>query len=441
MLIRPILRRLVHREGNGPPNQTSIQGLYYANWDLIKSLDNYEPASLLKELERRRNTETNADLKLLLAASRGSSQGALMLLDAMKSTDFETVRRVHVGLRHTLFGFKEDQPDWIVSTALADQRYVTDFDCSGPELLTISYHADEDGSLTLALGHVKCKKAVPFLIQMCRDAQGARGPVMSLGDIGDRRAIPVLLECLRRAGAEVEYQDGYGLPDRFSRPVYALASLKAQEAVPELLKYIAFPEVIESLATIGDLRAVEPLEQLVANDGRITRNNRSIYPQLADKRVVAAKISLACLDKENGVSTLCKLLSDTSFGEFQRREVVWRLGHRRDPRAIPFLVKAIKTDASGSVVNQAITVLSVFKYKTAVDGLIECFDANFEGKADWKRAYTPEMFRENIAQSLHGITGHELGPDKGAWHDGWRENRDAIEGNAIPPNSLNGVSP
>ncbi|MHC4403060.1 MAG: hypothetical protein ACYTG0_25645 [Planctomycetota bacterium] len=71
--------------------------------------------------------------------------------------------------------------------------------------------------------------------------------------------------------------------------------------------------------------------------------------------------------------------------------------------------------------NQAITVLSVFRYKAAVQGLIKCFGADFEGKQDWKRAYKPQMFRESIAQSLCSITGHDFGPDKKRWLTWWQE--------------------
>ena len=47
-----------------------------------------------------------------------------------------------------------------------------------------------------------------------------------------------------------------------------------------------------------------------------------------------------------------------------------RLGLRRTC-AIPHLVQAAKTDASGVVVNQAIVVLGSFRHRAAVEGLIE----------------------------------------------------------------------
>ena len=405
---------------------TTAERMFSANRKLIQSFDRYDPAGLLEELEQRLSAEKDRNMKLLiasLAAARGSSKGALFLLESMSTTDYETVQATHFALRRTLYGLEDDQPDWIVQlvvAALADQRYITPSDKEqSPGFLTISRHADSTAYLTFALGTVKCRKAVPFLIQMCRDTEGDTGAVTALGEIGDQRAIPVLIECLTRAANSGDYDKPNYVADRFFRPVESLANLKAEEAVPELLKHTAIPKVIGALATLGDMRAVAPLNQLVADGGRIVEGGKDVYPAQAKDRLIAATIALACLDKQNDVPRLCALLGDARFSAFDRREVVCRLGDRRDPRAIPSLVKTIKTDPSGSVVYHSITVLSDFRDKAAVDGLIECFDADFRGKQEFKRAYTPADFREHIAASLRTITGHNLGPDKKEWLEWW----------------------
>ncbi|MDF7801934.1 HEAT repeat domain-containing protein [Pontiellaceae bacterium B1224] len=419
--------------------------LFDSNRKLIESLDEYDSEELLLELERQMNIAEDRDFKLMLAslaASRGSTAGALCLLDGMMTTDYASVLAVHSALYRTLLLLKTEQPDWIIQlviAALADQRYVTNQDSSSNELFTvsysshhtISYHADETAELTNLLGHLKCTEAVPFLIQMCKDTSGARGPVMALGDIGDDRAIPILITCLTNAAKTVKHDKGTGLPDEFSRPIYALANLRAQEATLIFLEYLAFPDVIESLAFLEDQRAVTPLEELIENEGRIFEGDKEIYPYLAAQRLAEAKITLACL-ADDPTPQLCALIDEESFSEFQRRRVIWELGRDKDPRAIPALINAIKSDPGGVMVNQSIDVLAEFKYKVAVNGLIECFDADFEGKQDWKRAYEPEMFRENIAESLTEITGHELGPNKRKWRTWWRAHRDTFD-EAAPP--------
>jgi hypothetical protein len=56
---------------------------------------------------------------------------------------------------------------------------------------------------------------------------------MALDWLGDKQAVPVLLECLKEAGKTVEYRDGYFLPDKFIRPVEALTGMKAYEATED----------------------------------------------------------------------------------------------------------------------------------------------------------------------------------------------------------------
>ena len=423
---------------NGSGDETVLERLVTANLEIIGTLSKHDAAELVKELELRLKNEESPDMKLFLttfAAAYGSRTSALMLLERMKSTKYDTMRSTHAALRAILYQLEDDQPDWIVRlviASLSDWRPATDHKI-GSRPLTISYFGDEDGNLTWALGHTKCKKAVPFLIQMCERTKGSRGPVSALGLIGDDRAVPVLLECLKKAGethnpisAKVEagLSSGFGLSDEFIRPVEALSNLKSREAVPELPKYIAFPDVIDALAKIDEPRMVKPLEELVSNKGRILEaNGTEILPSKRQERLIRGKITLACLDKDKRVFRLCNLLTDKTFGEFDRREIVWQLGNRPDPKAIPFLIQLIKTDSSGAVVNQSVTVLTAFKNKASVDGLIDCFDANFDGKQDWKRAYSPEMFRANIANSLQEITGQKLGPNKKAWTQWWAKNR------------------
>jgi HEAT repeat protein len=200
-----------------------------------------------------------------------------------------------------------------------------------------------------------------------------------------------------------------------------LAQLHAEEAVPLLLEHLEDPDVIGALERIGDGRALPSLRILVADKGAVVRDGKPIEPDVAGKRLFAARLAVMTLEARDAVPQLCEMVADQSLDEFQRREAVWRLTDRRDLRAVPHLIRAIKVDDSGVVVNQSITVLQVFKSKAAVEGLIECFDVNFEGKQDWKRAYTPEMFRDHIADSLCEITGQSIGPDKQAWLSWWRE--------------------
>jgi HEAT repeat protein len=280
--------------------------------------------------------------------------------------------------------------------------------------------ADSKANLAEALGTSHATNAVPFLIEMAGKPNGWFGSVWALGNIGDPRAIPPLIDMVKQKSRQTS--------GGFSEAVNALGALHAKDAVPVLLEHIELTDVIEALDEIGDATVIPALQKVVDSNGAVERAGVNDDAKTDQERLVAACIAVASLDPVDRTAKLCPLLSEPSFGEFQRRSVVWCLGRQPDPQAVPFLAKAIKTDASGAVVNQAITVLGVFKYKAAVDALIESFDADFRGKSDWKRAYDPGMFRDNIAESLSQLTGQRIGADKQAWLTWWNAHRDAIAG-------------
>lgn len=423
--------------GDSNPDDIEVVGLWIANRALLGALTNYNRIQLRSKLEALMHEESALPMRLLLAseaAPLGSEPAALFLLECMTNTDYGVAQNTDTAIRFALNHYKDNPPDWLVEMAIAalsDERYVTGLEKAGmssDSFFTMSYLADEHGDLTDALGYLKCTNAVPFLIDMAKKTDGRRGPVMALGNLGDPRAIPILIEFVKQKGPSVRQERGRHLVDSFLRPVEALGNLRAKEAVPVLLEHVEHPDVIEALEGIGDSSVIAPLQKLILSEGSIEKAGVENDPESKQRRLAAARIAVASLDPGDRAAKLCELLTDPSFDQYQRRTVVWRLGDHPDGCAIPFLAKAIKTDPSGAVVNQAITVLAVFKYKAAVDALITSFDADFKGKSDWKRAYEPEMFRENIADSLSRLTGRHIGADKAQWSKWWEDHRDTVTG-------------
>ncbi len=412
--------------GNMSGMESPVVRLSMSNWSLANALTSYEQNGVRLELERRIASEKDDAMKLYLAAlaaPRGSAIAALAMLDAMKSTEYETVTSVHGALSMVFHCCDSNPPDWLVElaiAALADQRQVTGLERSNwsqGTRFTISYLADEEGGITRALGHFKCRQAIPVLTEMVQRNQ-ARGAIDALGEIGG--GLAVVLEVLRSQEKNVTINRmGLLSPEAFTHAVRAAGQLKAHEAVPILLRHLCHEDVVEALEAIGDPAVIPALERIVAN-GKPREVQGHTIESIQDS-VWAARIALAKLKEGDPLPRYWQLLADRSMGQFARRTVVWRLGSHPDPRSVPHLLTAIKTDPSGSVVNQAITVLSVFKYKAAVAGLIDCFDADFRNREDWKRAYNPEMFQENIAKSLRTITEQSFGPDKEQWARWWRE--------------------
>ncbi|MCX5684925.1 MAG: HEAT repeat domain-containing protein, partial [Planctomycetota bacterium] len=99
-----------------------------------------------------------------------------------------------------------------------------------------AYRADrEDISCTpldqicWEMGFMKEKKAVGALIQVLERQPRAQGAAFALGEIGDMRAVPILMKRL---------QDG---PDDEDRAVTALGKLRYKPAVPILLRELGNP--------------------------------------------------------------------------------------------------------------------------------------------------------------------------------------------------------
>ena len=284
-----------------------------------------------------------------------------------------------------------------------------------------------------ALADIGDPRLAPLLLEMLQrriDAEDAMhgqltdsdtGAIRALGKLQAKEAVPLLLELF-----DLNKRDCYpGARDELTvRGVLvlsALVDLDAQGVAPLLLEHTESIAVIEWLAQLKERRAIPALRAIVANKGQVVRNGVALRPHEDAKRLFTARVALIGFE-EDPVPGFCELLADRSLDEWDRERVVWMLAYLRDPRSVPHLLTAIRADPSGWVVNQAIKVMPEFESPLIVPGLIECFDAEFDDKAFWKRAYTPEMFRQSIAETLRTITGQSFGPDKQQWEDWWRRN-------------------
>jgi len=400
-----------------------IRELRAGNWHLISALALYDPAEVRAELERRIAAEADPFMRMFLAAlaaRAGSKKAAMLLLEVAKSTDCETVRNLHEAIKMVLSGHDNNPPEWAAELAtgvIRDQRWVIGLP-KGPNYFSAAGHARISRKalavvgLAYRLSQTQYRNAVGTLIEAAKTHRNSIA-LMALGNLSDKRAIPFLMEVARSDANEDHSAKGRWSSDCRQTAIGSLGALKATEAVGLLTKRLWDDTAIAGLENIGDPNAVPALRKLIAA-GKTT--GRPIHSPDNDADCIAtAKIALVALEGGDRLAKYRALLADKSFGEYDRRSVVWRLGWLRDPGAIPILIDLIKTDPSGAVVNQSITVLSAFKDKRAVEGLIECFDADFEGKEDWKRALIPEMFRENIGETLRTITGQSICPDKRQW--------------------------
>ena len=415
---------------NGSGMESKVRKLFSVNYKLLRQLDGYTPDSIAAVFGERMKKEQDMHIKLLLAAiaaERGHEESGKFIQKMAENIDYEiTISRLSA-LRPLVNA--PHPPEWVfeaVHQALSDRRVATGKSrYVGGTQFEVSYLADEETFLTYDLGTAKNPKSVPVLIEMAKRTDGSRGPVTALGMIGDPRGIPICLELLAQEDAAIKAKKANGTVPR-EELTSALAGLKAKDAVPTLLNYLYSEHVIKALGGIGDERAIEPLRRIVASRGHVDPDPYT-WEARFQQRSFAARMALIKLEPGDPVPKWIAVMQDMSLEWAQRREAVWELGWHPDPRAISPLLSLVKSDSNGAVVNQSITVLSSYPYKAAVAGLIECFDADFAGKTDWKRASNPPMFSENIAKTLHTLTGKDFGSDKTQWAKWWNETGKNVE--------------
>ena len=171
----------------------------------------------------------------------------------------------------------------------------------------------------------------------------------ALGELGDSRAIPALINALK----------GY-------EPIHAavaLAKLGDERAIPTLVNALNddsrwvrdnAAEALKTLVELGDSRALPPLMN-VLNYGEIK----------CDAAQALAKLG------QQGISTLINALND--LDDEVRNNAAFALGESEDSRAIPALINALNNDNSSSVQANAAKALAKLG-EQGVSALINAFN-------------------------------------------------------------------
>jgi HEAT repeat protein len=372
-------------------------------------------------------------MKLLfagIAAPAGSQSAAMFFVDLMKRTDYATWTNLSNVVWFMSRAYRawppqserHEPPNWLTEMMLdisSDNRPVTGLTEAGWADGTSFTIASRFGMVS-TLVEWKCRKVVPLLNERVKNGTADCQTWHALAQFGDARAISGLIELLKRLGNEGRLTRQEDPGDSFERCAYILAELKARDAVPVLLTHVELPDIIGDLAEIGDDRALPALRDLVAGKGQIVRDGRRIDREQENERLFAARLALARFDQENEAAQLAQMLVDAN--RHHRYDVVFRLARLPDPRAIPILVKVIKTDSDHYVLDMAIGALGERKHKGAVEGLIGCFEVAFkEGDLGKGEHVTPATYQNRIARSLQHITGQQFGADQQRWLKWWQD--------------------
>jgi len=391
---------------------------------MLAALDLYDPADVRRRLEEELREAIAPERRLLLAglaAGFDSPEGALALLAAAEKTDYWSVSGFRDALEAASLRQRGHPSDWLVELiklVASDERYLTGWDDpdgqKNPLVTLASFDPEYSGSVLDCLDKAQALQAISWLIGQAkypdptesfpwrRGSSRQEQAIGILGDMGDPRAIPALLDCVKRMG-EVAPSGLEGSSSEYiSAPLAALARLKSKDEVPLLVKHLDDWGVVDLLVEIGDQRALRALRQSPRPD---------------------AKLAVALLETGDAVPRLLQLLNDPSVKEYDRYKLIWQIGRHPDPRAIPALIHLIHTERDGHSVGPAIDALGNIQSTEAVAQLIDCFDARFKCKfeTDVPDPCTPEILHGRIAAALRNLTDADITADKLQWRNWWNE--------------------
>ncbi|MEX2720691.1 MAG: HEAT repeat domain-containing protein, partial [Candidatus Wukongarchaeota archaeon] len=243
------------------------------------------------------------------------------------------------------------------------------------QLVAISYEGVDMGILDLFKPNVekmKAKKDVKGLIKALkykRDQDVRRYAALTLGEIGDAKAVEPLIQALKEENKGIRWNAvgaldklGWKPEDDIEKALYLIAKEEwdklvrlGEPAVEPLIQALKDKDInvrrgaAETLGKIGDARAVEPLTQsLKDGDKDVRRNSTRALGKIGEPAV--EPLMMALKDKDVDV----------------RKRAAETLGEIGDARAVEPLTQALK-DEDGDVRWNAVGALDKLGWKPEDD--------------------------------------------------------------------------
>ncbi len=268
-------------------------------------------------------------------------------------------------------------------------------------------------SICRSLGRAKCQTATPAIMALVRRNPYSRGAIDALGEIGDRKAISLLMELLQK---DTGYQ---------SNVISALTKLNAVEAIPILNKrlrraatstnggfhfQIEVERILEALLVFKDPSSIQALKEFIAANGQ-----KSL--------VATAKRILIQLDSKDPVASLKALLNQETY-EPERSDIVFALArYPEDKRVVETLSLLAGESDSAFMRREAISALGEVDSRQALLALAELIDKPFPNnlKAKWGWKVAPKDFTEFFQNQILWILKEKTGEDFPKVSDPWKK--------------------
>ncbi len=280
--------------------------------------------------------------------------------------------------------------------ALQDTREFTSTNENISWSATVQSLALDDfcGNFAGQLAAMKSPKLFPVLVKMFNERKCSTRIISSaFAELGDQRAVPLLLKALPTSDGE----------DDFGRIAGALAALHSQEVIPVLLEHLDNYQTYYALSQYSDPRILPALTNAL--------------PNLPDAYARgAARTLIIRLEGGDELPKLIALAEDTNCKSMDHPLIL--IADLKDKRSVPFATKVLNT--SPDLVERVFAVrilAAVPDSPQAIKALIAALDIDYNAVAKGKEVMRDqtERVRREISEALQKLTGQNFGTDKKRW--------------------------
>jgi len=400
----------------GPPPQTTFR-MYSFNAHKY-------PASALKALMQNEHANIYNRYCAAYFLMRDDSDARAFIEKEVTSVNLQH----RYNAANILSMYVNDNPndDWgtnllikIVATGLLDGN-VMDFPL-------FENHPDGDGDdnmmsplndICRQFGNRKEIKALDALIGVAERLPSTSGATYALGELGDPKAIPVLLKIAKNRNEDYE-----------RRAISALGKLKCKEAVPLLIRELGigrkYPSndgisdsisqmddetILNALLMMGDAKAIPAIEKYI----------KQSQPKENKDNIAAANRVLAQLKSKDPVPRLIELYNGEDY-EPSKSDILYNLQKYPDARVIVFLANQASQSDSAFLRRVSITVLGKIASRESLLKLVDLLGVPFPKKlkAEWGWKGPPDdfsvYFPQHIIETLTESTKQKFGADSAKW--------------------------
>mgnify|MGYP001082967046 CR=1 FL=1 len=199
------------------------------------------------------------------------------------------------------------------------------------------------GGACTALGSIKDKRAVEPMIELYKKGEMRRDVIWSLGVIGDKRAYDVVMDGLKHGDPKLKWSciSAFGrLGDKRAVPIL-VEMLESKEDIIIEHHGSVKPAIIIALGEIGDERAVPALKKMLKhNDWYYRAKASDALGEIRDKKALDALIPLAEKGELDAIKAIGKIGGKRATEELERLKI--KLKSIPDPYFHKCLDKALK---------------------------------------------------------------------------------------------------